>query len=279
VSSKPKKGAKHSPVRISCGVLRQMHQHARSNSKAEVCGVLIGNDLGEVTSVEACIAGVNATQGGAHVTFTQDTWEHIYQIKDRDYPDERIVGWYHSHPGFGVFMSDHDTFIHKNFFSSPKQVAWVYDPHSDEEGCFGWAGERLERLADFNVFDEKGGEGAGETGKPEPTVLDVENADKPQEKFADDENPDDPWPLVRMLLTMTSYLTVFLLGALLIWYLFPPKLYLVPVDPRTGNVLGPPQEVTLRQMQGAEEEAAKKAAGQAGQKNSGNAKGSDAQRQ
>ena len=62
--------------------------------------------------------GAKAVQGGTHVTFTQDTWEHIYQIKDRDYPDARIVGWYHSHPGFGVFLSDHDTFIHKNFFSA-----------------------------------------------------------------------------------------------------------------------------------------------------------------
>jgi hypothetical protein len=78
------------------------------------------------------------------------------------------MGWYHSHPGFGVFLSDHDTFIHKNFFSSALQVAWVYDPHSDEEGCFGWSGERLERVSEIHVKDDKGGEEAGETGKPEP---------------------------------------------------------------------------------------------------------------
>ncbi len=29
-----------------------------------------------------------------------------------------IVGWYHSHPGFGVEFSDMDMFIQKNFFSS-----------------------------------------------------------------------------------------------------------------------------------------------------------------
>src|SRR5207245_9440075 len=81
--------------------------------------------------------------------------------------DEGIVGWYRSHAGFVVVLSDHDTFIHKNFFSSALQVAWVYDPHNDEEGCFGWAGERLERVSEIRVKDDKGGEEAGETGKPE----------------------------------------------------------------------------------------------------------------
>jgi len=156
--SKHKKDANPS-VRISSDVVRQIRQHARSNSKTEVCGVLIGSDANGAAHIAACIAGLNAAQGGAHVTFTQDTWEHIYKVKDRDYPEERILGWYHSHPGFGVFLSDHDTFIHKNFFSAPHQVAWVFDPHSDEEGCFGWHGQRLERLTCVSVVDQRGGEG------------------------------------------------------------------------------------------------------------------------
>ena len=115
--SKPGKD-KQANLRIRAEVARQIRQHARSSPKAEVCGVLIGEIAGGTADVQACISGVNAAQGGAHVTFTQDTWEHIYKIKDRDFPDARIVGWYHSHPGFGIFLSDHDTFIHKNFFSA-----------------------------------------------------------------------------------------------------------------------------------------------------------------
>ncbi len=293
MSSKSKRNNVPTTVRISSDVVRQIHQHARSNNKMEVCGVLIGSDRDGVTTIEACISGVNATQGGAHVTFTQDTWEHIYKIKDRDYPNDRIVGWYHSHPGFGVFLSDHDTFIHKNFFSSPLQVAWVYDPHTDEEGCFGWAGDRIERLSDFSVFDQKGGEGAGETGKPEPTVIDVENAnDEQHEKFGDsDKNPDDPWPLIRVIITTTSYIAVFLLGAALVWFFLvpPPRILLIPVDPLTGRQVAPAQEVTARDIQNALAEAERRAqeAGQNNQENtstpaapnnSGNTKGNDVQR-
>lgn len=229
------KAAKQPELRMSCEVARQIRQHARSSSRAEVCGVLIGAETGNATTVEANIPGANAVQGGTHVTFTQDTWEHIYHIKDRDYPDTRIVGWYHSHPGFGVFLSDHDTFIHKNFFSAPRQVAWVYDPHSDEEGCFGWVGERLERLTQIVFVDGKGGEEAGETGKPEPLLLDAGENGSEVGALVNDQ-PRDFQGAIRIAITFVTYLSCLLIGFLLCWFLFPHYL-LVPVDPHTGQVL------------------------------------------
>lgn len=119
--------------------------------EAEICGVLLGTTVDGCTHVGACIAGEKAAQGAAHVTFTQNTWEHIYAVKDKNYPDKKIVGWYHSHPGFGVFLSHHDTFIHENFFSASHQLAWVFDPHSDEEGCFGWSQGKIRRLRRFEI--------------------------------------------------------------------------------------------------------------------------------
>jgi proteasome lid subunit RPN8/RPN11 len=238
-------------VRISSDVVRQIRQHARSNSKTEVCGVLIGSDANGLTSIEAAIAGVNAAQGGAHVTFTQDTWEHIYKIKDRDYPDERILGWYHSHPGFGVFLSDHDTFIHKNFFSSPNQVAWVFDPHSDEEGCFGWNHQRLERLAHVSVVDLRGGEAAGETGKSEPSMSSRANAAS-SDGFDDfeEESPtrstggeSDLVKLARTMATVLSYVAIFVLGAVASWYLLP---HFVPVGIAVDRATGKQYMIDLK---------------------------------
>src|SRR2546425_249357 len=89
-------------LRIDAEVLRRIRQHARSSMEAEICGVLIGSEKDGVTEVTACIAGEQAAQSGTHVTFTQETWAHIYALKDKQFPDEKIVGWYHSHPGFGI---------------------------------------------------------------------------------------------------------------------------------------------------------------------------------
>lgn len=229
--------AKGNDVRMNCEAARQIRQHARSSNKAEVCGVLVGAEEKDFTTVEASIPGANAVQGGSHVTFTQDTWEHIYRIKDRDYPQARIVGWYHSHPGFGVFLSDHDTFIHKNFFSSPRQVAWVYDPHSDEEGCFGWAGGNLERLSRIVLVDGKGGEGAGETGKPEPLLIDSTDGELDSRTGATAPSPpSEGQAMLRAGMTALSYLSVLVIGFLLCWFLFP-HFVAIPVDPSTGQPL------------------------------------------
>jgi proteasome lid subunit RPN8/RPN11 len=232
-------------VTVDGEVVRQIRQHARSCNKTEVCGVLIGSEDGHSLAIEACIAGANAAQAGTHVTFTQDTWAHIYQTKDAKYPDDRIVGWYHSHPGFGVFLSDHDTFIHKNFFSSPLQVAWVYDPHTDEEGCFGWVGKRLERLSEIAVVDRKGGEGAGETGKPEPVGSFDRSEEEDLEPEKNDRDQEAPrW--LRIAFSVLSYTTVLMIGFLVAFYLFP-RIYVVPVDPMTGKPLGPP--IDLRSLE------------------------------
>src|SRR5438128_9366800 len=233
-------------VNIEGEVLRQIRQHARSNSKTEVCGVLIGEENGNGVSISARIPGLNAAQAGTYVTFTQDTWEHIYKIKDKQYPDQRIVGWYHSHPGFGVFLSDHDTFIHKNFFASPGQVAWVFDPHSDEEGCFGWVNSRIERLSQVAIADRRGGELAGGGGKPEPVTAgtfdeEPELRSRPLEIRASTESSEpgeEVSSLVRLVTNLFSYLTVFLLGCLMSWYFFPRIAVMgVPVDPQTGQPL------------------------------------------
>jgi proteasome lid subunit RPN8/RPN11 len=150
-TNSPEASAAAPRVQFAGEVLQQIRQHARSSMQAEICGILIGEAADGVTRVTARIEGEGASQGGAHVTFTQDTWEHIYKIKDAKYPSESIVGWYHSHPGFGIFLSDYDLFIHENFFTAPHQLAWVFDPHSDEEGCFGWVGKKVEPLLEVGV--------------------------------------------------------------------------------------------------------------------------------
>lgn len=248
MSQKAKPASSQPIVTLSGEVARQIRQHARASLSAEICGVLIGQDRAGRVEIQACIAGVNAEEAGAHVTFTQDTWEHIYQVKDKQYPGERIVGWYHSHPGFGIFLSEHDSFIHKNFFASPGQVAWVYDPHSDEEGCFGWVNGGIERLSQVTISDRRGGERVQESAGQQPMMASETSAPPttaiPQMKAArefppqltssetNEQNSNDS--LLRLTTTIFSYLTVLLLGFLISWYLFPHvELVPVPVDPIT----------------------------------------------
>jgi proteasome lid subunit RPN8/RPN11 len=153
-------------VEFSSEVLRQVRQHARSSMSAEICGVLLGTSSDGATRVTARIEGVGAVEAGTNVTFTQETWGHIFRVKDAQHPELSIVGWYHSHPGFGVFLSEYDIFIHENFFSGAHQVAWVFDPHSDEEGCFGWVGKNVKPLARVSIRQNLRGQADGADAAP-----------------------------------------------------------------------------------------------------------------
>jgi len=128
---------------VAPGVRERIYDHVFSSLEAEVGGVLIGH-LREDGSplVTAIIPALEAEGGRSRVTFTHEAWSTIHSTLDRSYPGKEILGWYHSHPGFGIFLSEHDLFIHRNFFGRAEQVAIVVDPHAGSEGLFVWrAGE------------------------------------------------------------------------------------------------------------------------------------------
>lgn len=77
------------------------------------------------------------------LTFTHETWARLHDTIDTRFPDLEILGWHHTHPGFGIFLSRHDEFIHRNFFDSRWHVAMVVDPCQGEFGFFQWLDDRL----------------------------------------------------------------------------------------------------------------------------------------
>jgi proteasome lid subunit RPN8/RPN11 len=127
-------------VSVDKKVYAEVMSHAKEEPDIEICGVFLGrvkdDGRGAFLHIERSVRGENAKGQGAQVTFTHDTWNHIYKEQDKTSPRLDIVGWYHTHPGFDIFLSEHDKFIHSNFFSSPTQVAYVYDPHQGTEGFF-----------------------------------------------------------------------------------------------------------------------------------------------
>jgi proteasome lid subunit RPN8/RPN11 len=138
--------------------LNRVHAHGDSSLRAEVCGVLVGDvyqdELGVFLLVEHVIEGKSSTSSAGQVTFTADTWQHIQLEMDKRFPDLRIVGWYHTHPGHGVFLSEMDIFLHESFFGLPWQAALVYDPRNGEEGVFSAAQGQAHRLEFLTEADE-----------------------------------------------------------------------------------------------------------------------------
>jgi len=139
-------GAPGPAVFIMETALAEINRHAAEEPQHEIGGILVGSVVDgarPVVLVEAAIRGHAMAHTRGSVTFTHETWNEINSVKDSQYPDLKIVGWYHSHPGFGLFLSGHDLFIHQNFFTAPWQVAVVVDPLAKSWGCFTWHGKEL----------------------------------------------------------------------------------------------------------------------------------------
>jgi proteasome lid subunit RPN8/RPN11 len=130
-------GARPSNIVISDTVLMGLEKHAYSNLRAEVGGMLFGkvDDSGKAV-INGSIPALTAAADQISLTFTHDVWADILSKGEVQFPGQAIVGWYHTHPSFGLFMSEYDEFIQRNFFSKKGQIALVIDPIAGEMGWF-----------------------------------------------------------------------------------------------------------------------------------------------
>ncbi len=129
------------------------------------------------------------------------------------------MGWYHTHPDFGIFLSDRDRFIHEHFFSGPGQVAHVIDPIRQIRGSSSGRTAKPTLTPHFWVGDEVLTGMPGRTGGFNwPTGRSGTGRDRP---------PGDPGParktraqgdggdLLPPLGQLMIYIGVFLAGYLL----------------------------------------------------------------
>jgi proteasome lid subunit RPN8/RPN11 len=122
-------------------LLDAVETHAFSDVTREVGGVLVGEFIDDRASVEVALPALKAVGAQTNVTFTHEVWQEVLDTVERRHVGKKIVGWYHTHPGFGLFLSDYGKFIHRNFFTDPRMVALVVDPLAGELGWFRWQGD------------------------------------------------------------------------------------------------------------------------------------------
>ncbi len=154
----------HDSVRvyIKQDVYKKIEKFAKEEMSKEVGSILIGEYVDEkdrkTVIISDYIEAKYTDASASTLTFTHETWDYIYKEKDKKYPDKKIVGWQHTHPGYGIFLSNYDIFIQENFFNLPWQVAYVVDPIADTRGFFEWKNDKVSKMSGFYVYDEVGRE-------------------------------------------------------------------------------------------------------------------------
>ncbi|GEM_PF-915067 len=147
------------PVFIRESVIAGISAQATADSGVETGGVLVGGFYRTQTEsyieIDGIIEAPSDQKTDISFTFTHESWKEISKELARLGENRQIVGWYHTHPGLGVFMSREDDFIHNGFFRDPWQVALVLDPMHENWGCFRWKDGSLVRTRGFYIFEEK----------------------------------------------------------------------------------------------------------------------------
>jgi len=123
-------------VHVSSLALLKMLKHGRAGVPMEVMGLMLGQFVDDFTIV--CVDVFAMPQSGTGVSV--EAVDPVFQTKMLDMlkqtgRPEMVVGWYHSHPGFGCWLSGTDINTQSSFEAlNPRAVALVVDPIQSVKG-------------------------------------------------------------------------------------------------------------------------------------------------
>ncbi|KZS97770.1 Mov34-domain-containing protein [Sistotremastrum niveocremeum HHB9708] len=123
-------------IHISSLALLKMLKHGRAGVPMEVMGLMLGEFVDEYTVQVIDVFAM--PQSGT--TVSVESVDHVFQqrmlemLKQTGRP-EMVVGWYHSHPGFGCWLSSVDINTQQSFEQlNSRSVAVVIDPIQSVKG-------------------------------------------------------------------------------------------------------------------------------------------------
>jgi len=116
--------------------LLKMLKHGRAGVPMEVMGLMLGEFIDDYTVRVVDVFAMPQSGTGVSV----EAVDPVFQTKMLDMlrqtgRPETVVGWYHSHPGFGCWLSGVDVNTQQSFEAlNPRAVAVVVDPIQSVKG-------------------------------------------------------------------------------------------------------------------------------------------------
>ncbi|HSP06003.1 MAG TPA: Mov34/MPN/PAD-1 family protein [Acidobacteriota bacterium] len=129
---------------IRAETLQRLKHYAASDLGYELGGVLVGragrSSRRHFIEIVDFIPATSGVSRRASFEFTNEAQQKIHETKEAQFKELQILGWFHTHPGYGIFLSSADQFIDENYFTESFHVAVVLDPSRPdvEAGVFVW---------------------------------------------------------------------------------------------------------------------------------------------
>merc|ERR1712014_492534 len=123
-------------VYISSLALLKMLRHGRAGIPMEVMGLMLGEFIDDYTVKVVDVFAMPQSGNSVSVEAVDPVFQTkmLDMLKQTGRP-EMVVGWYHSHPGFGCWFSGTDVNTQQSFEQlNPRAVGVVVDPIQSVKG-------------------------------------------------------------------------------------------------------------------------------------------------
>lgn len=139
-------------VFINKNVNDLIQEHADQGSPNEIGGFLLGRPCisnGDHYAWIIKFVPGDCISSRTHVVIKESTFDRVWNELDNS--ELIIMGWYHTHPGLGIFLSQTDIKNCLNYYNKSYQIAIVIDPIGNDVGTFGWVDGTSTRLAQISA--------------------------------------------------------------------------------------------------------------------------------
>lgn len=123
-------------IQISSLSLLKMLKHGRAGVPMEVMGLMLGEFVDDYTITCVDVFAMPQHGTGVSVEAVDDVFQtNMLEMLQQTNRREVVVGWYHSHPGFGCWLSGVDMNTQTSFEKlNERSVAVVIDPVQSVKG-------------------------------------------------------------------------------------------------------------------------------------------------
>ncbi len=136
-----------------------LYQYAGEENEKQKFAILLGKSKRAGGKRHIYIKSALAIDGVAEKQgkyfFPEKVWGQIYQDCEKYFPEQEIMGWFLSRPGFIPERTAVIEETHRTYFSGADKVLFMIEPLEKESIFFGFDGNRFAQQSGYYIYYEK----------------------------------------------------------------------------------------------------------------------------
>lgn len=132
---------------------------ARNSHGDETAAILYGSchwtEQGVYLFIRSALQICNLELSPEHIRLDDKVWSQVYEDGKKYFPEQEIVGWFASFPGFSMQINEEIRKTHLNHFGGNDKVLFLMEPGEMEEAFYAYENNQMVRILGHYIYYEK----------------------------------------------------------------------------------------------------------------------------